>query len=123
MSRRRRSTAAALSQTVHLSAVVLEELYAGATDARARKVISKLESEFANVGRLLVPNLSDWSLTGQVLAEIGKKYGYQIIKRSRMTNDCLIALSARRAGLVVITHNAKDFRIISEFRRFGFEEV
>ena len=49
-----------------LSAVVLEELYAGAAD-RNRRVVERLERDFDRAKRILVPNLSDWTQTGIVL--------------------------------------------------------
>jgi len=106
-----------------LSAVVLEELYAGADDTKARKAFIRLEREFEKLDRLLVPNQADWSLTGQVLAKIGAKYGFEEIGRSRLTNDALIAISAARNGLTVLTKNASDLDRIAEFRPFDREEV
>ena len=53
-----------------LSAVVLEELYAGADTAGA-KLIEKLERNFGRARRVLVPNLTDWTQAGRMLAKIG----------------------------------------------------
>jgi predicted nucleic acid-binding protein len=53
-----------------LSSVVLEELYAGAGD-REQRVVERLERDFDTVKRILVPNLSDWTQTGRVLAHLG----------------------------------------------------
>jgi hypothetical protein len=38
-----------------------------------------------------VPNLSDWTQTGKVLARLAAKYDYEQIGRGRLTNDALIA--------------------------------
>src|SRR2546425_10798961 len=46
-----------------LSAVVLEELYAGAAD-RDRQIVERLERDFDRAKRILVPNLSDWTQAG-----------------------------------------------------------
>lgn len=108
---------------VHLSSVVLAELYTGASNPIAHKFISKLESDFDKSNRLIVPNKSDWILTGKILSKIGTKYGFEKIGRSRMTNDCLIAVSAARSGLTLLTRNVKDFKIISEFRPFQFDQI
>jgi predicted nucleic acid-binding protein len=106
-----------------LSAVVLEELYAGADDRRARKLIAAVERAFERVGRLLVPIATDWTACGGVLSRIGQKYGYEQIGRARMTNDTLIAVSAARMGFAVLTKNAADFRKIAEFRPFDLEVI
>jgi predicted nucleic acid-binding protein len=97
-----------------LSAVTLEELYAGAAAAE-RKRLAKLERDFHKANRLLTPNLTDWTKTGQLLARLGAKYGYEQIGRSRITNDALLAVSAARLGIVVLTINARDFVRIAEF--------
>ena len=97
-----------------LSAVALEELYVGA-DAKGRKLLSRLEKDFDSSGRLLVPNLSDWTKAGNMLAQIGEKYGFEKIGKARMTNDALMGASASRKGISVITKNARDFQLISEF--------
>src|SRR5665811_329307 len=50
-----------------LSAVVLEELYAGAAD-RHRQVVERLERDFDRAKRILVPNLSDWTQAGRAVS-------------------------------------------------------
>lgn len=106
-----------------LSAVVLEELYAGASDASAQKALSKLEKDLGNVNRVLVPNQSDWTSTGRVLNKIGEKYGFEKIGKARLTNDVLIAMSAARTGLSILTVNTKDFKLIAEFRKFDWTVI
>jgi predicted nucleic acid-binding protein len=103
-----------------LSAVVLEELYAGAV-GRARQVVERLERDFDAARRILVPNLGDWTQTGQVLARVAAKYNYEKIGLGRLTNDALIAMSAARLGIRVITANQRDFSRLAEFRAFQWE--
>jgi predicted nucleic acid-binding protein len=105
-----------------LSAVVLEELYAGA-DERSRKWVEQLEAEYEREQRILVPNQEDWIETGRVLSRLALRYGYERIGRGRLTNDALIAVSAGRAGIRVMTANATDFRRLAEFRSFEWELV
>ena len=82
------------------SSVVLEELYAGA-DAAGRRLIEKLERDFER--------------TGRILAKVGAKYGFERIGQGRLTNDALIATSAARCGIEVITLNPRDFARLAEF--------
>jgi predicted nucleic acid-binding protein len=105
-----------------LSAVVLEELYAGARE-RHRQVVERWEREFDKAGRILVPNLSDWIRAGKVLRLLADKYDYEKIGRGRLTNDALIAMSAARMGIRVITANEKDFRKLAEFHDFAWQFV
>jgi predicted nucleic acid-binding protein len=108
--------------TPWLSAVVLQELYAGARD-RDRAVVERLERDFDQARRILVPDLGDWIQAGKVLARLAAKYGYGKIGRSRLTNDALIAMSAARAGIRVLTANARDFSKLAEFRAFSWQIV
>jgi len=103
-----------------LSAVVLEELYAGVR-TRDRKVVERLEHDFDRARRVLVPSLSDWAKAGRVLALLGAQYGYEHIGQGRLTNDALIAISAGRSGITVITTNERDFARLREFRHFRYE--
>lgn len=105
------------SEPIWLSAVVLEELYAGVT-ARERHVVERLERDFDRAGRILVPNLGDWAQTGKVLARLAAKYDYEQIGKGRLTNDALIAMSAARMGITVVTANSRDFGKLAEFRPF-----
>lgn len=102
---------------VWLSSVVLEELYAGVS-AHSRHVVERLERDFHRARRILVPNLTDWTQTGKVLALLGAKYDYEQIGKGRLINDALIAMSAGRLGITVITANARDFKKLAEFRPF-----
>lgn len=103
-----------------LSAVVLEELYAGSSD-RDRHAVERLERDFDGANRILVPNLRDWSHAGKALAHLALKYHYERIGRGRLTNDALIAMSAGRLGITVITANERDFSRIAEFRSFQWQ--
>ena len=102
---------------IWLSSVVLEELFAGVA-AQHRRVVERLERGFERIGRILVPNLSDWTQTGKILTGLAEKYGYEQVGRGRLTNDALLAMSASRLGITVITANARDFGKLAEFRRF-----
>ena len=82
-----------------------------------------MELEFARENRILVPNLEDWTRTGEMLNRLALKYDYELIGRGRLTNDALIATSVGRLGIRVLTANAKDFRRLAEFYPFQFQVV
>ncbi len=100
---------------VWLSAVVLEELYAGA-NAHARRAVERLERDFTKARRILVPALSDWSETGKILARFGEEFDYDAVGQGRLTNDALIAVSAARQGITVVTANTRDFARLARLR-------
>jgi predicted nucleic acid-binding protein len=110
----------AANSPVWLSSVVLEELYVGVA-RRNRHVLERLERDFERAKRILVPNLNDWTQTGKVLARLAAKYDYEQIGQGRLTNDALIAMSAGRSGITVITANARDFTRLAEFRPFHWQ--
>jgi predicted nucleic acid-binding protein len=110
----------AVDSPIWLSAVVLEELYAGIA-SRGRHVLERFERDFEKARRILVPNLSDWTQAGKVLARLAVKYDYERIGQGRLTNDALIAMNAARLGIIVITANARDFTRLAEFRPFQWK--
>ncbi len=103
-----------------LSAVVLEDLYAG-VKSRDRKVLERLEHDFGRARRILVPTLGDWTQAGRALARLGVAYGYEQIGKGRLTNDALIAMSAGSHGITVIAANERDFGRLRKFRPFAYE--
>jgi len=103
-----------------LSAVVLQELYAGA-DEQARIAIEKLEHDFDKAERILVPNLGDSTEAGRILSRLTRKYDCEQLGRARLTNDALIAMSAGRMGIRVVTANERDFRRLAGLRAFQWE--
>ena len=106
-------------EPIWLSSVVLEELYAGAS-VKNRHILERFERDFDRAGRFLVPNLKDWAQAGKVLALVAAEYDFEQIGRGRLTNDALIAMSAARTGVTVITANARDFEKLAKFRRFSW---
>ena len=103
-----------------LSSVVLEELYAG-VKPRDFRIVERLERDFDKAGRMLVPNLSDWTLTGKLLARLAAEYGYEQIGQARLTNDALVAMSAAQRGITVITANERDFGRLAQFHPFQWQ--
>jgi predicted nucleic acid-binding protein len=100
--------------------VVLEELYAGVKH-RDSRIVERLERDFDKAGRILVPNLNDWTLTGKVLARLAARYGYEQIGKARLTNDALLAMSAGRRGFTVITANERDFGRLAQIHPFQWQ--
>lgn len=99
---------------VWLSSVVVEELYAGAKPSDLR-VLAKLERDLGGANRTLTPNSNDWRNAGMMLARMGREYGYEGIGKARLVNDALIATSAARCGVTLITANQRDFARLAEF--------
>ncbi len=99
---------------------MLEELYAGVS-ARNQRAVERLGRGSHRAERILVPNLTDWTQTGKVLALLAVKYSYKQIGKGRLTTDALIAMSAGRLGITVLTANARDFGKLAESRPFRWQ--
>jgi predicted nucleic acid-binding protein len=102
----------ALTTPLWLSAVVLEELYAGVRPSDQR-IVARLERDFARAGRILIPGPRDWVYAGKMLALLAKKYG-EWSGGPRMSHDALIAASAWRAGVTVLTLKEREFAQLGE---------
>ena len=113
-----------LPRDIYMCAVVLQELVAGADDASAIKDFERSRHEYRKSNRLLVPTEEDWWQAGLVLNSLqrgrrSKKTGripkISAAERCRIINDVLIARTAKRAGVTLVTDNASDFEKIRNF--------
>lgn len=102
----------------HLSAVVLMELRAGAFLLRDRRLVQRVESAFARVGRILLPSRVVFVEAGDVLRRLQARRGFRLETSQSIVNDVLIALSARSIGATVVTQNAGHYRAIQAVRPF-----
>jgi predicted nucleic acid-binding protein len=108
------------------SAVVLQELAAGAADlARIRELRSiRLDAEVN--GLLLTPDSEDWVEAGRILNALlrgarSRRSAPPVAiakgEQQRLVRDVLIARSARRVNASVVTYNRGDFEKIRRFCR------
>jgi predicted nucleic acid-binding protein len=113
-----------ISTGFYMSIIVLQELVAGASDASAVKELKRSFLEWKKTDRLLVPDMEDWWQVGNVINALQRgrrsnKTGLipkmSLNERHRITNDVLIARTAKRAGVTVVTDNVSDFQKIKNF--------
>lgn len=112
----------------YMSMIVLQELLAGARDSEAIKELRAAYRDYGKANRLLVPTAEDWWHVGLILnalqrARRSRKTGLipriAISEKYRITNDVLLARTARRAGVAIVTDNLKDFERIRNFCNVG----
>jgi predicted nucleic acid-binding protein len=103
----------------YLSAVVILELEAGAFSAKDRRLIQQMARGFEQSQRIVTPTIADWQVAGVLLRRLQQEKDYNLSKAHSLTNDVLIALSARRIGAAVITQNSADFEAIRQLRPFS----
>jgi predicted nucleic acid-binding protein len=107
----------------HLSTVVLLELQAGAAQQRVIQAVWDLYRTFRKAGRLLAPTSRAYWEAGTILRALQQRHGYDLRKRWRLVNDCLIAVSSRQIGATVIPRNERDFRAIQQVSPFSLAVV
>lgn len=107
-----------------LSAVVVQELAAGALDKSGLQELDASRRKYEKMGRLLVPTGEDWWLAGKVLNSLlrglksksgGLTPKLPAAEKQRIIRDVLIARTARRAGALLVTDNVSDFKLINRF--------
>ncbi len=105
----------------YLSSVVVEELYAGALDDRAVRLVERQVGALKRVGRLVTPLFEDWEKAGRLVAMITRREPGRKRKVQQMLNDILLALSARRMGADLYTLNRDDFKLIQRYQPFSLK--
>jgi predicted nucleic acid-binding protein len=99
------------------SAVVLAELWRGATTVEERELVLEFEENYP----ILTPTTEEWIESGQILATLRARHGFDPAKLRDLHFDVLIALNARSQGARLITSNGNDFEVIRECRDFELE--
>jgi predicted nucleic acid-binding protein len=107
-----------------MSAVVVQELVAGLNDAAEIHALEQLWRAREAEGRLLVPTVEDWWHAGRVLSMLrrgvrshkaGRITAISKDEQQRILRDVLIARTAKRANVAVVTENVADFEKIRHF--------
>jgi predicted nucleic acid-binding protein len=107
-----------------VSAVVLQELTAGADDSADLRRLGWIRAAAEDNGVLLTPDGEDWYEAGKVLNALhlgirshreGRTPAIPKEEQQRLLRDVLIARSARRINAGVVTYNRADFKKIRRF--------
>ena len=106
-----------ISGLFRTSAVVLAELWRGATKSSERDFLNALSRRYP----ILTPTEKNWLESGSILEKIRSERGFAPEKLRDLHFDVLIALTARSCGARLITMNARDFQLIHGYRRFKLE--
>ena len=106
---------------IYLSAVVMQELAAGArTIEAARELQQTVFSPFERRRRVFAPSADAFVDSGRVLAAVAAAEGWQTAAENpSLLNDALIAVSCREQGIGLITKDT-DFKRLAPFVR-GFQ--
>lgn len=105
----------------YLSGVVIEELYAGALNTGAIRLVERHVGALERAGRVVVPTFQDWKEAGKLVAQITRKEPGTKPKVQQMVNDILLALTARRIGADLYSFNREDFSLIRRYKVFSLK--
>ena len=100
----------------YLSAVVMQELAAGARSADAARDVQRGVFEpFERRQRVFAPSIAAFAESGRVLAAIAAREGWHLPDENpSLLNDALIAASCRERGITLITRDG-DFKRLAPF--------
>jgi predicted nucleic acid-binding protein len=102
-----------------MTAIVLQELTAGAADDSTVKLWNDARRLHERAGTLLVPDGEDWWMAGKVLNSLlrglrstnkGKIPKISAGEKQRIIRDVLIARVAKRSNTAIVTDNVRDLR-------------
>ncbi len=108
---------ATLEELVRTSAVVMAELWRGATTQAEQAFLRALERNYP----IFTPTEKNWLESGKILTRIQADRGFEPHKLRELHFDVLIALTARSYGAKLITSNRTDFELIRKYRDFELE--
>lgn len=106
----------------YLSAVVVQELRAGAPSKRAEDHLQRHVFDlFERRGRVFAPSYAAWKRAGAALADLAnlERTPLRAFGRS-FVNDVLLAASCRESGIVLVTENVRDFARVQRVLPFEF---
>ena len=100
----------------YLSAVVMQELAAGARTPEGTKALQDGVFEpFGRRRRVFSPSSAAFVESGRVIARLAAREGWQPLDdKPSLVNDALIAVSCREVGITLITKDG-DFRRLAPF--------
>ena len=100
----------------YLSAVVMQELSAGARSADAARDVQRgVFDPFERRRRVFAPSSAAFVESGRVLAAVAASEGWQLVdEKPSFLNDALIAASCRERGITLITRDG-DFKRLAPF--------
>ena len=107
----------------YITSVVIEELYAGALDMQAVRLVERYVRALERTRRIVTPTFQDWKDAGKLGAQLTRQEPGRKSKVQHMLNDILIALCARQIGATVCTFNREDFALIRRYQPFSLETL
>ena len=108
----------------YMSSVVIQELTAGARDDATVRKFGEFRRQWEAKGKLLVPTGEDWWHAGKILNAMhrglkshraGRTSAIPKEEQRRILRDVLIARTAKRANVAIVTEDVADFLRIQRY--------
>lgn len=98
-----------------LSAVVMQELAAGARSAAQRRELERsVFAPFTRRGRVFTPSAVAFVDSGRLIADVAAREGWNAVRQNpSLLNDALLATSCREQGIALVTSDADFDRFVS----------
>lgn len=101
---------AAFTPFEYLSAIVVEELRAGARPDDAPRLERDLFGPFERRNRIITPTYCGWKQSGELLATLVLTEGLELRRVPKsFFNDIILAVTCRENGVALVTNNVRDF--------------
>ncbi len=106
----------------YLSAVVMQELAAGARTTEAARALQRgVFDPFERRRRVFAPSVAAFVESGRTLAAVAARGGWQLIdENASLLNDALIAASCRDRGITLITKDGDFKRLAPLIKGFRY---
>jgi predicted nucleic acid-binding protein len=81
-----------------------------------RAVLAQLSATVGDIParRIVVPDADAWGTAGALAGMLFRLGGFQAGQEKTCLNDALIHLQARKAGLMLVTRNLRDFDLLDQ---------
>jgi predicted nucleic acid-binding protein len=98
---------------------IAQEILAGArNESDYREYYEDWVAPFEDLRRIIAPSLTTWTRAALIMTRLVERGHLSPGGFSRsFLNDCLIAVSAREHGFVLVTRNTGDFALIGRVER------
>lgn len=119
-----------LPNNLVMSAVVLQELVAGASDGTVLKGLEASRKQYEKEDKLLVQIGEDWFRAGKILnsflhnlkaRSVGRTPRLHPSKIQQMFRDTLIAVSVSRTNALLVTNNMSGFQAIQRYSKLRIQ--
>lgn len=101
-------------QAIHLSAVVVLELRAGARTPQQARAVEAVIAPFERRGRVFAPSIGAYRTAGDLLARLAVREGWTAKAKPSLACDALLAASCREAGMTLVTRD-RDFGRLARY--------